>query len=46
MPISDRSSPDFINVANPVTPTLTSSFNPPGGDQWYESEYTPDFERL
>jgi hypothetical protein len=33
----------FVNVANPAMPALTTSFNPPGGDQWYEAEYTPEF---
>lgn len=33
----------FVNVANPSAPALATSFNPPGSDQWYEAEYTPDF---
>jgi hypothetical protein len=33
----------FVNVANPVSPAVTTSYNPPGSDQWYEAEYTPDY---
>ena len=31
----------YVNVSNPAAPTLTTSFNPPYGDQWFEAEYTP-----
>ncbi|MFO1052789.1 MAG: hypothetical protein U1F36_11295 [Planctomycetota bacterium] len=31
----------FVNVSVPSAPTLTTSFNPPYGDQWFEAEYTP-----
>lgn len=30
----------FIDVTNPAAPTLTTTFNPPYGDQWFEAEFT------
>jgi hypothetical protein len=33
----------FVNIVNPLTPTLTTSYNPPYGDQWFEAEFTPDY---
>jgi len=36
----------WLHVANVVTPTapaLATSYNPPFGDQWFESEFTPQF---
>ncbi len=32
-----------VNVTNPFSPTLATSYNPPFGDQWFEAEYTPQF---
>ncbi|MBK8975013.1 MAG: hypothetical protein IPM29_03735 [Planctomycetes bacterium] len=31
----------FVNVSIPSAPSLTSSLDPPYGDQWFEAEYTP-----
>ena len=31
----------FVKVSTPTTPTLSTSFNPPYGYQWFEAEYTP-----
>lgn len=33
----------FVNVSAPAAPSLTTSLNPPYGDQWFEAEYTSDF---
>ncbi|MBK8975449.1 MAG: hypothetical protein IPM29_05955 [Planctomycetes bacterium] len=33
----------MVNVTNPLSPSLTTSYNPPFGDQWFEAEYTPQF---
>lgn len=33
----------MVDVSNPLNPTLTTSYNPPYGDQWFEAEFTPDF---
>jgi hypothetical protein len=32
-----------VSVTNPTNPTLTTSYDPPYGDQWHEAEYTPAF---
>lgn len=33
----------YVNVSVPSAPSVTTSFNPPFGDQWFEAEYTPMF---
>lgn len=33
----------MVNIINPLLPTLTTSYNPPFGDQWFEAEFTPDY---
>jgi len=33
----------MVDVSNPLLPTLTTSYNAPFGDQWFEAEFTPDF---
>lgn len=33
----------YIDISNPTAPVLTTAFNPPFGDQWYDAEYTTDF---
>lgn len=33
----------MVNIANPLLPTITTSYNAPFGDQWFEAEFTPEF---
>jgi hypothetical protein len=33
----------FVDVSTPTAPSLTTSLNPPYGDQWFEAEYSSGF---
>lgn len=33
----------YVNVSVPSAPSVTTSYDPPFGDQWFEAEYTPMF---